>query len=664
VTLSIVPRLKRLARLSRRPARPRSIDPALAEAVPARDVSGWWGRRSQALYPRPAASAIRRFREHFAAASEATLRRGRDLLEHRFDLLGSGSVVVSDPERPVGPNGYRPIDWHLDPRTSSRFPTRVETRQWTSACAPAGSDVKWPWEIGRCQHWPVLAQCHLLSGEPRFAREIVDQLRDFAEAAPPGRGVQWVCAMDVAIRAVNWALALEWIRDAVAPEDPFWSQALELLYAHGHFVADHLENGFEVTSNHYLSDLAGLLVLGRFFSGLRQAREWESFARRELEREIRVQLLADGADYESSIPYHRLVSEILLSSLRVMELGGSPPSARFRGDTRAAIEFLESVLRPDGMLPIVGDADDGRLHVLEGYGGPPSAGRHLLGPAAFLLREPRWLESGGEEGRREAFWWGYPEALDAVAPAAPAGPVARLFPEAGIAVFREGGDYLLVSNGRVGTAGFGNHKHNDQLSFELHLDGLPIVVDPGSYVYTSDPAARNQFRSTGIHSTVVVDEAEQNEVNPAWLFRLTERARPEHLFWEVRDEAVEYAGRHNGFAPVVHERRLSLGRRTGTLHVEDRLRGHGRRRLRWHLHFAPTVGLSSGGGGTLLLEVADRHYRLHPDPRWSPRLGQSWYSPSYGVRIPCGVVDFEETVDLGGEITRSFAILPAGRGQS
>ena len=34
-----------------------------------------------------------------------------------------------------------------------------------------------------------------------------------------------------------------------------------------------------------------------------------------------VQVLPDGADYESSIPYHRLVTELFLGSSRLAELG-------------------------------------------------------------------------------------------------------------------------------------------------------------------------------------------------------------------------------------------------------------------------------------------------------------------------------------------------------
>ena len=84
----------------------------------------------------------------------------------------------------------------------------------------------------------------------------------------------------------------------------------------------------------------------------------------------------------------------------------------------------------------------------------------------------------------------------------------------------------------MGTNGFGNHKHNDLLSFEFHDRGRPLIVDPGSFVYTSNPDARNRFRSTRAHNTVVVDGEEQNEFKAEWLFRMFEKAKPEHLQFE------------------------------------------------------------------------------------------------------------------------------------
>ena len=47
------------------------------------------------------------------------------------------------------------------------------------------------------------------------------------------------------------------------------------------------------------------------------------------------------------------------------------------------------------------------------------------------------------------------------------------------------------------------HAHADGLSFQLWLDGRPIVLDPGMPTY--EPGAERDFlRSTGAHSTVAV----------------------------------------------------------------------------------------------------------------------------------------------------------------
>jgi hypothetical protein len=190
------------------------------------------------------------------------------------------------------------------------------------------------------------------------------------------------------------------------------------------------------------------------------------------------------------------------------------------------VDFHFAVLRPDGLMPQVGDADDGRLHVFSDYGSwKPQDGRHLAGGAAGVFRDFRWMNFGGEIAQWEAAWWNVdPGALPPEA-AAPPSLEGRLFASAGVAVARSRSAYLLVTNARVGTNGFGNHKHNDLLSFEFHSDGTPLIVDPGSYVYTSDPDARNLFRGTAYHNTLTLDAVEQNDIRLDYLFRMFETSR-------------------------------------------------------------------------------------------------------------------------------------------
>lgn len=637
--------------------------PTLAEELAGAGLSvdTWRIARSQRrLYSTLASDRVASVAADNPSAAAATVAAANRVCAHEFDLLGSGPYTPVDPGRPAR-GGYRPIDWYLDPVQGLRFPEKVPHNEWDLLkMRPGLADVKLPWELGRCQHWLPLAQAFRLTGDARYATEIFDQHDDFMEANPIGLGVNWTCTMDVAIRALNWAMALELIDDPAAVDPARADRLFASVFAHGHFIVRNLENKYEVTSNHFLSNVVGLFGVAAMFRDLPSGRLWFERCGEWLEQEMRVQVLDDGADYESSVPYHRLVAELFLSAWRTAEHAGAPLSPGYETKLRAMMAFLHAVLRPDGRLPQVGDADDGRVHIFSDYGRwQPQDARHLLAAAAAVLDSPAFAGPADEWSRWEGAWWG---AESPRAAAVAAAPVRRLFQDAGIAVVRDERDFLLITNGKVGTNGFGNHKHNDLLSFEFHQHGVPLFVDPGSYVYTSDPAARNQFRSTASHNTLMIDAEEQNEFKPEWLFRMFEKARPEHVAFESSEPATRYHGRHDGYArlaaPVNHEREFHLDHRSGRLQIADRLDGLGSHNVRWHFHCAPGVTASVSSAGALALAAAGRTWTLRFDETLTPSMHAGWYSPSYGVRHACVTIAFAATVASGGRRQWSFAVEP------
>jgi Heparinase II/III-like protein len=361
------------------------------------------------------------------------------------------------------------------------------------------------------------------------------------------------------------------------------------------------------------------------------------------------------------VPYHRLVAELFLGALRLGDSMASPLSAHYRTRVHDMVSYLAAVTRPDGLMPQIGDADDGRLHVLGGYGGrTPQDPRHLFGPAGVMFDEPSWRALAGSDGAWESEWWGLEWPVAAAAPVVAA---SKLFPDAGVAVMRAGiGHYLVVTNGIVGTKGFGNHKHNDQLSFEYHHNGVPLVVDPGSFVYTSDFDARNMFRSTAAHSTVQIDGAEQNETKPEWIFRLFESARPDHIRFVDSPAAVEYTGRHHGWerfaAPVTHERTFVLSKESGALSIVDCLTGTGEHDACWRFHLAPGVEASALSTTRVRLDAGQRRWTLHIPEGVQVSIAPSRYSPSYGVLAPRLTVQLSARVTIDGSRRWEFAILP------
>jgi hypothetical protein len=615
------------------------------------------------LHTDVASDTIERLRQQYPARVEATIAQAERVLRHEFDLLGSGAYTPIDDERTATTDGYRPIDWYLDPIAHSRFPRGVELSAWDlERMRPGRADIKLPWELARCQHWAVLGQAYRLTGDDRYAVEIARELRDFMDANPIGTAVNWACTMDVALRAVSWAVGLELVRSCPALGLDFWRTAYEALFDHGAFIEGHLENTYEVTSNHFLSNVVGLFFLSAVFCDLPRGRTWDRRCRSWLIQELRIQVLPDGADYESSVPYHRFVTEMFLGSIRLADCAGEPLPESFTDEVQRMMAFLAAVLRPDGLMPQVGDADDGRLHVLSEYGHwRPQDASHLFGAAASVFRNGAWLAHAGESGRWESEWWGLdPAAVPSVPPSE--APAMRHFPQAGLTVMRPGRDYLLITNGMVGTAGFGNHKHNDLLAFEYHVDGQPVIVDPGSYVYTSDPAARNLFRSTMLHSTLSVDGEEQNEIRPEWLFRMFEKAHPEHLAVREDADTLEYRGRHGGYTrltqPVRHERTFRIRRSDRSLVISDMLEGYGTHSLRWHFHFAPGVTVEKLSSDAIHVHGGPVSVRMTLPPQLTAAIAPGWYSPSYGVRQRCTMVDLDAMTPMNGRCDYTFRLTP------
>jgi Heparinase II/III-like protein/Heparinase II/III N-terminus len=543
--------------------------------------------RGRALSALPTvASFARRLAKADEAARADLIARADAVVAHRFDLLGSGPVEL-------GPE----IDWTSDFRTGRRWPLVHHSR--IRASYGDGSDIKRPWELSRGQHLPLLAAAHRLTGERRYLDELGAQLRSWIAANPVERGPNWACTMDVAIRAANWVAALALCAEEVRAE-AWLDDALRSLVLHGRFIRSHPEYAL-VRGNHYLADVAGLLVVASVFAS-GEGRAWADWAVGELEAEMAHQVRPDGADHEASIPYHRLVTELFVCGTQAADaLAPGRLGHDYRERLGRMLQLVADYTRPDGLAPLIGDSDDGRFLPLDDYGRDPRSHTHLFEQAG----------TRPEPGGNTAYAAG------------------------GYYVLRERDLYVLVRCGDTGRYGLGGHGHNDQLSFELAFDGRPLVVDPGSYVYTSDPAERNRFRSTGFHSTLRVGGGEQNELRSDDLFLMANRAQAHTLVWQP----PVFEGRHHGFEslnpPATHTRRLELDADERTLTITDTVESAGAHELEWTFPLAPSEAEVRRGVARALFEGVE----LEVDGEGLDfRVDEGWYSPRYGVRVPAPFV--------------------------
>jgi hypothetical protein len=437
---------------------------------------------------------------------------------------------------------------------------------------------------------------------------------------------------------------------------------LRSLFLHGEWIASHLEKG-PVNGNHYLTDGVGLVFLGLFFKQAEKGRAWLDTGRAIVLDEMLLQVGEDGVDYEASTAYHRLFMELFLTSYRLLRLHDeSIPGPQWRRLERMA-DFVEAYVKPGGLAPLVGDADDGRVQILGRQ--PIGDHRYLLSTCAVLFQRDAFKRRAGAF-HEESFWMLGPDGVAAFDRLEPAeGPVvSRAFDAGGYYVLRSGDTHLFIDCANVGMRGIGGHGHNDILSFELVLDGMPIVTDCGAYLYTASREWRNRFRSTSFHATIQVDDEELNRfIGPDALWQLRDDAKPVDAAFGAAGDRDWFRGSHTGYerlaAPVGVTRQIAMSRRQPLVAIGDTLTGEGTHDVVWRFPIDPGVRASVHGRDVRFERGGRERWLQAASPlpaSWT--LEPGWVSPSYGVKQDTTVVTLRARLTMPQALTYIFSSAP------
>lgn len=506
---------------------------------------------------------------------------------HSWSIMGLGTK-----------NFGKDIDWNRDPLSGAEWP--LEFHSDVLLLRGDGSDVRVLWELNRHGHFLTLARAYLVSGDERFADEFLRQIASWQSQNPYGYGANWNCAMEVALRAINLLSSFQVFVHSKSFDERALSSLLSILTQHGKFIRRNLEFSYVATSNHYLSDVIGLAWLGIMLPELEEAKAWREFGLRETLREMDKQVLADGADFESSTGYHRFVLELFLYTFLLCRANAIEIEKQYWEKLRAMVNYVRAYLRPDGRAPLIGDTDGGQVMPVR----PRDADDHayiaalgavvldetaLLPPNTPMPEEVLWIL--GETGVSKFAELKSEETKSTSAE----------FPNAGMYFLRA--DELSMSFNATGAGinGRGSHGHNDALSIEVSAYGTAFIVDPGTYVYTADLQERNLFRSTSYHSSVEVDGEEQNTTNEQTPFVIGDEACPRVLSWKSDDQFDLICAEHYGYTrlknPVTHRRTIVFNKEQCSWRIRDEFMGSGRHGFvaRFHLNSGLEVSQSRAG---------------------------------------------------------------------
>ena len=454
------------------------------------------------------------FENRFPGRMETLREEADDLLAHRFHLLGQDFEVTGR------------VRWNANPQTGEEYPL-VHFSALDTYNTERYGDVKYVWELNRHQFFVELGRAYYLTGEEKYAHKIWEWLSEFVEDAPYKIGVNHTSVLEHAVRIFSWVWAYYFTRDAGVWNEERTRFLARQLLLQGEIIEENLSHFFS-PYNHLIGEIAALAFLGTVYPNSPKTLRWRDHYWQEMEKQLPLQFHPDGFTVEQASYYHHFTLGFYYQVARLRKQNGLPVSDKVWSTLEKALEFSMALVRPDGLMPMIGDIDSARsiyfyrpepmwdLTFFQALGAVQFGRGDMKHVAGALAEEVLWLH--GEEGVA---------AFDELHEASPAAG-SRLFKNSGYAIMRDGWEanssFCLFDCGEIAHGVHSDqtpsaaHGHSDMLSIDLCLDGKPVVIDPGFHTYFGPLDWHRYFRGASGHNTISVDGADHaiHEGRIAW----------------------------------------------------------------------------------------------------------------------------------------------------
>jgi len=494
---------------------------------------------------------------------EKTIREAENLVQNQFTFRG------------IGPVELNPLDWN-----------------YSSIDA-----IGWRWHLNRHFFFSSLGFAYWYTKDIRFAEKFFEFSSSWIELFSRQLGkISWDHPFEVAARLNAWI----WTYFLFLP-CPHWKQDTHyrFLTTLG-WLTEYLYRVIEYHNpgNHILLEAKALALCAGLFPEFAQSDRWEKKAWRILNRELRSQICADGVHAERSTMYHRIVAGELAEMMLFCRRNNR--QVDYLRDVVCRMANFESWIA-GGLrdMPLFGDA----------YRQDPYY--RFWAPTVVAGCSNSDMPLEGPDRNEQSIWAigvnkGLKSAHEEQSPA-----LGMAFPDGGYFVSRWGwhpaASVLVWDCGPVGYHANPYHAHLDTLSFTLAIDGVEILIDPGTDEL--DLATNRSLRRTPSHNTVVVDGQDQSILAPlGQRNEIWSPARAEIHLWATSADCDVMSGSHDGYRRLpgsVRHTRTIVSMRGKYWIILDRMQGSGWHSAEQRFHSAPNTAIqrsSSGESFTLIKE--------------------------------------------------------------
>lgn len=570
---------------------------------------------------------ISEFNKYFSSSKSMLINTAEDILSHRFNIFS------------ITKEFDKSINWHLDPRTNKSWPLKF----WGDINYKDGGTIggiKFAWELNRLHHLPHLAIAFSLTKETKYRDEIFSQLESWLEANSYPNGINWISGIELGIRIVNIIYALKLLSDErLTPAEQ--RLIIQLMTLHGRHLYRY-PSKYSSCANHAVAEALGMFVAGLCFPNIKRASKWKDLGKKILEREVTRQIYPGGSSFEHSIHYLQFIVDIFLSYYLLCKEYNEPCSEDVETRLKSSFEFISNILDKNGNYPKIGDEDDGSL--LKLWFGKHNNFISLLNSGAVLFNNPKWILDNSEFDQKTFFLLG-PDSKskwdELHKKKKPANSKHQYFKDAGLAIMREvtnPGILFVGNSGPLGLKPLSAHGHADALSFWLSVNGRPVFIDPGTYLYHSGGEWRQYFRSTSAHNTVKVDSLDQSTIVSDFI--CDDFYNINNPMFEETDDKVLWSAGHDGYMrlkdPVFHKRWITYMKKERQLIIKDYIECKKSHLIECFFHLHPDCFMTEKDN-LFEIECGEIRIRMVVDEKWSQRKIikgaknplNGWYSPCF-----------------------------------
>lgn len=438
-----------------------------------------------------------------------------------------------------------------------------------NATADTCRDNEWSWSLYRHIYWQPLARAYALTGDERYTREFLHQMKSFEESWPVKPfmeddtyeskfkfpGVAWR-TIETAMRMYTvWIPCMVAFRQSEEWKKDGWVSFLAQVCDHADYLMDHYSN-HNRSSNWLTMESGALLICGIMFPEIKS--DWKLTGYRRVMHEVKYSFDNDGIHMERTPIYHMVAAGIYTQCFQLCKLNGMAVAPYALPILEKAANFLLSLVKPDFSTPMIGDAD--RNDLLDRRCDTSLyEGMNLTFDPKDLNEMRAYFRTMYQLTGREDFLWLATARKEGKAPS----KRSYAYTDAGIYVMRTGWEqddsYFHVHGIQLERGEKSTHSHNDTGHLELHIKGEDILTDSGRYLYNSNirQDQRHYFLSAKAHNTLYVDDHEMGTVPGVT------RVRGVRTFCHKFEETDTYQLidiSHNGYVyredPIYHRRRV------------------------------------------------------------------------------------------------------------